>query len=345
MRIPSARCSPLLLLALIATLAVAGCRDTPLADDVIRLQLGTVAAPASLIARTSEEFARRINERLAPSVEVTVFGSSQLGNDEVMLQKLKLGTLDFSVPSTIMSSVVSEFGLFEMPYLVEDRDHMQRIGREIFWPRIAPIAEAEGYKIVGLWENGFRHITNNVRPITSPEDLSGIKLRTPRGRWRVRLFQSIGANPTPMPLSEVFVALQTGVIDGQENPLAHVATLKFNEVQEYLSLTSHVYSPAYLVAGLDRWNRLPEDIRAVFEEVAAQIQNFAYAESARMDTTLLNQLRDSGIEINEADRSRFLEASRPIYEEFAEAVDSGRELIEAARVLAGSGREPPASDP
>jgi tripartite ATP-independent transporter DctP family solute receptor len=323
------------LLGLFAALLI-GCGDA--SDGVLQLQIGTVNTPDSLINVTSAEFARRINERLAGRVEATVFGSSQLGGDEVMLQKLKLGTLDFAVPSTVMSSVIPEFGLFEMPYLVEDREHMKRIGDEIFWPKIAPLAEEEGYKILGLWENGFRHITNNVRPISAPEDLSGIKLRTPRGEWRVRLFQVFGANPTPMPLSEVFVALQTGVIDGQENPIAQVATHKFQEVQDYLSLTSHVYSPSYLVMGLDRWNRLPEDIRTVIEETAREIQDFAYAEAERMEAELLRGLEESDIQINQASRARFLDASRPIYDEFDQTVAGGADMIDTAEALAFSAR-------
>jgi TRAP-type C4-dicarboxylate transport system substrate-binding protein len=187
--------------------------------------------------------------------------------------------------------------------------------------------------MVGLWENGFRHFTNTVRPIGGPQDLRGIKLRTPRGDWRIRLFRSIGANPTPMPLSEVFVALQTGVIDGQENPVAHVASYRFNEVQEYLSLTGHLYSPAYLVAGVIGWNGLPEDVRAVIEEVAAGIQEFTYAESERSDTALIETLRESGIQINEADRDLFLEASRSIYTQFAQEVPAGARLLEAVESL------------
>jgi len=314
--------------ALLAAVFPSGCGGAD--GGVLALQIGTVNAPGSLIEVTSEEFARRVNARLEGQVEVTVFGSSQLGSDEIMLQKLKLGTLDFSVPSTVMSSEVPQFGFFEMPYLVDDREHMKRIGEEIFWPRIAPLAEARGYKILGLWDNGFRHITNNVRPISTPRDLAGIKLRTPRGEWRVRLFQVLGANPTPMPLSEVFVALQTGVIDGQENPIAQVASQRFQEVQRYLSLTSHVYSPSYLVAGLGRWNRLPEDIRQVIEETAREIQDFAYSEAERMDAELLDALRTSGIAINEADRAGFLEASRPIYEEFGRAVPGGSDMIATA---------------
>ena len=211
---------------------------------------------------------------------------------------------------------------------------MRRIAEQIFWPRIAPIAESEGYKILAVWENGFRHITNSRRPIRVPEDLAGVKLRTPRGTWRVKLFQVFGANPTPMPLSEVFVALQTGVIDGQENPIAQIASYKFEEVQRYLSLTGHVYSPSFLATGVDSWNRLPEDVRDAIEEEAVAVQEFAYAEAERMDAELLARLRTSGIEVNEADRSRFLDASRPIYEEFAATIEGGGEMIATAMRLA-----------
>jgi tripartite ATP-independent transporter DctP family solute receptor len=314
-------------------LFLSACAGDGSQSGLLELKIGTVNAPGSLVSNTAEEFVERVNKRLAGRVQVTSFGSSQLGTDEVMLQKLKLGTLDFSVPSTIMSSVVDEFGLFDVPYLIEDRDHMRRVGEEVFWPKIAPLVEAKGYKILGLWENGFRHITNNTRAIQGPEDLRGVKLRTPQGAWRVRLFQVFGANPTPMPLSEVFVALQTGVIDGQENPLVQVSSLRLHEVQQYLSLTNHLYSPCYLVTGLNRWNSLPEDIREEIERTAREIQEFAYAEAERMDSEILEFLRTTGIRINQADRARFLEASRPIYDEFGSAVAGGGEMIEAVIAL------------
>ncbi len=306
----------------------------PSEPGVLDIKIGAVSAPGSLISATAEEFARRVNERLAGRVNVTFFGSSQLGNDEVMLQKLKLGTMDFSVPSTIMSSTVDEFGLFEMPYLIKDRDHMRRVEEQIFWPTLAPAAEAKGYKVLALWENGFRHVTNNTRPVTVPADLEGVKLRTPRGQWRVKLFQTFGANPTPMPLSEVFVALQTGVIDGQENPLAQITSFKFEEVQTYLSLTSHVYSPAYLLTGLNHWNQIPSDVRQVLEETGKEMEEYVYAEAGILDQRLLDELRASGIEINEADHDSFFEASRPIYEEFGNSVIGGEEMIETAIRLA-----------
>ena len=164
--------------------------------------------------------------------------------------------------------------------------------------------------MLAVWENGFRHITNNVRPIVTPEDLAGIKLRTPSGEWRVKMFQAYGANPTPMSFSEVFTALQTGVVDGQENPLAQIYSAKFQEVQDYLSMTGHVYTPAYVLVGQNRWNSLPEDVRQILEETAKETQAFVYENGARLDTELLETIQaESDIEVNEADKDAFIAAS------------------------------------
>ena len=320
-------------LVLLCALVVATC-GSPAADGPLELTFGHVGAPGSLFARSAEEFAARANARLGEQARVVVYGSSQLGSDDVLLQKLKLGTVDLALPSTIMSSQIDEFGLFEMPYLVQDREHMRRIEGEIVWPTLAPLAEAAGYRILGVWENGFRHVTNNVRPINTPEDLAGIKLRTPRGIWRVKLFQRFGANPTPMPLSEVFIALQTGVMDGQENPLAQIYSSRLHEVQRYLSLTSHVYTPAYVTASATHFARLPEEVQRVLAEEARAVQMFVHEAGEEMDRDLLAQIEEAGVEVNRADRASFLEGSQAIYDEFSATVQNGRSLIERALPLA-----------
>ncbi|MDE0620522.1 MAG: TRAP transporter substrate-binding protein [Bryobacterales bacterium] len=302
------------------------------------LRLGHVASPGSLSAISAEEFAKRANQRLGDLGQVTVFGSSQLGDDETLLLKLKLGTVDFSVPSTIMSSAVASFGLFEMPYLVRDREHMRRIEQELVWPRLAPDAAARGYELLAVWENGFRHITNDTRPIEGPDDLRGIKLRTPRGRWRVRLFQTFGANPTPMSLSETFIALQTGVIDGQENPLSQIHSQKFHEVQKFLTLSSHVYTPAFLLAGRERWQSFPEPVREILSSTAREIQAFVYEQAESLDKSLLADLRLAGIAVNECDREQFLAAGQPLFEEFAREVPQGGEMVARALALAQAER-------
>jgi TRAP-type transport system periplasmic protein len=318
---------------LVAAILVGG---SAAAQAQTELRFGHVGNPGSLFEASANEFAERANAKLEEQgldYKVVAFGSSQLGTDEELMQKLRLGTVDFALPSTVMSSSVDAFGVFEMPYLVKDRGHMGRIEQEVFWPTLAPLAEEQGYEILAVWENGFRHITNNVRPIETPEDLQGIKLRVPSGKWRVKMFQAYGANPTPMAFSEVFTALQTGVIDGQENPFAQIWSAKFQEVQDYLSLTGHVYTPAYVTAGKQKFESLPPEVQQVLEETAKESQAFVYETAAAMEGDLLTRLEEGGIQVNEADKDAFIAASQPIYDEFSSEVDGGKELIDKALSL------------
>ena len=326
------RLFPMAGLTALAVLA-AGCGDGS-SGGPVELSFGHVGAPGSLFALTAEEFAARVNARLDGEAEVVVYGSSQLGGDDILLQKLKLGTVDIALPSSIMSSRIDEFGLFEMPYLVQNRDHMALIEEEIVWPELVPLAEDAGYRIIAVWENGFRHVTNNVRPVRVPDDLDGIKLRTPRGTWRVKLFQQFGANPVPMALSEVLLALRTGVVDGQENPLAQIRSSKLDEVQQYLSLTEHVYTPAYVTVSPDHWPKLPESVRTVVEEEARALREFVYDTAKRLDRELLAELADSEIAVNRTNRSAFEGVSQAVYDAFGADVAAGKDLIERALMLA-----------
>ena len=299
----------------------------------LEIKLGHVGEPGSLFQKSADEFAKRANAKLAGKAKIIAYGSSQLGGDKEMLQKVKLGTLDMALPSTVMSSEVDLFGIFEMPYIVKDRQHMARIEKEIFWPKLEPEAEKKGLKVIAVWENGYRHITNNKRPIKMPVDLQGIKLRVPEGKWRVKMFQAYGANPSPMKFSELFTALQTGVMDGEENPFTQIYSAKLQEVQKYLSLSGHVYTPAYLTVGTTHWNTLPADVRKVLEEVAKDTQAFVYENAARDDSELLGKLKQAGMQVNEVDQNAFVAASKPIYEEFGKEVAGAKELIDRAVAL------------
>ena len=298
------------------------------------LKFGHVGNPGSLFEASAEEFAKNANARLGDRAEVQTFGSSQLGKDKELLQKLKLGQITFALPSSIMSSVADEFGVFEMPYIVQSREHMKAIQAEIGESVFNAAAERNGYKILSYFENGFRHITNNIRPVNIPEDLKGIKLRTPNGEWRVKMFQLYGANPTPMAFSEVFTALKTGVIDGQENPYAQIWSAKFQEVQKYLSITGHVYTPAYVLTSSKGFAKLPEDIQSDLMAAAAESQEAVYEMAAQLETDLLENLKNAGVAVNEADKEAFIAASKPIYDEFASTVDGGAELIAKVQALA-----------
>jgi tripartite ATP-independent transporter DctP family solute receptor len=315
---------------LAASLALALSAVTASAQTEIKF--GHVGSPGSLFDLSATEFAKRANAKLGAKAKVVVYGSSQLGGDGAMMKKLKLGTIDLALPSTVMSSTVPVFGLFEMPYLVKDRAQMAKIRDQVVNPIMVPQAEKAGYHIIGIWENGFRQITNNKRPIVKPEDLEGLKLRVPGGTWRVKMFKAYGANPSPMPLSEVFVALQTGVMDAEENPLAQIYPSRFYEVQKYLSMTGHVYTPAYVTAGAS-WSRLPPDVQKILKDTAVEMEPVVYKIAADLDTELYKKLKDKGMQINDADKDAFIKASKPIYEEFAKSVPGGKDLIDKSLAL------------
>jgi len=317
-------------LAALGTCALFGATS---AQAQTEIKLGHVGAPGSLFAKSSEEFARIANAKLGGKAKVVVFGSSQLGSDKDMIQKLKLGTIDLALPSSVMSSEVDLFGIFEMPYLVANRAHMAKIEQAIVWPTLAPAAEKKGLHIVGVWENGYRHITNNKRPIHKPDDLQGIKLRTPKGKWRVKMFQGYGANPTPMAFSELFTALQTGVMDGQENPFTQIYSAKLHEVQKYLSLSGHVYTPAYLTAGSRKWASYSPEVQKALTEAARETQAFVYKTAQADEGDLLAKIKAAGVAVNETDSAAFVSASAGIYKEFGDAVAGSAALIAKAQSL------------
>jgi len=321
-----------------ALVIVAGACAALVAPSVFaqtEIKLGHVGEPGSLFQKSADEFAKRANAKLGGKAKVIVYGSSQLGGDKEMIQKLKLGTLDMALPSTVMSSEVDIAGLFEMPYIVKDRAHMGRIEKDIFWPTIEPAIEKKGLTVLALWENGFRQITNNKRPIKVPGDLAGIKLRVPEGKWRVKMFQTYGANPSPMKFSELFTALQTGVMDGEENPLTQIYSAKLQEVQKYLSMSGHVYTPAYLTVGTTHWNALPADVRKVLADTAKETQAFVYETAAHDEQELLGKLKQAGMQVNDVDKDAFVSASKSIYEEFGKEVQGGKAAIDRANALRG----------
>ena len=210
---------------------------------------------------------------------------------------------------------------------------MGRIEKEIFWPTIEPEVEKKGLRVLAIWENGVRHITNNKRPIKVPADLQGIKLRVPEGKWRVKMFQAYGANPSPMKFSELFTALQTGVMDGEENPFTQIYSAKLQEVQKYLSLSGHVYTPAYLTVGIRKYESLPADVRKILEDTAKETQAYVYQQAAKEDADLLAKLKAAGMQVNDVDQAAFVSASKSIYDEFGKEVPGAKELIDRAQAL------------
>ena len=302
--------------------------------NAVEVKFGHVGKPGSLFSASVDHFAKLANKRLGSKGKVTVFGSSQLGKDKQGMQKLKLGTVNMWLPSTVMASIQDEFGVFDMPFIIKDRKHMNLVEKLVLPGMFKNFEAKTGYKVIAVWENGFRHITNNKRAIDTPGDLKGIKLRTPKSKWRVKMFQSYGANPTPMAFSEVFTALKTGTMDGQENPYAQIASAKFQEVQKYLSITGHVYTPAYVTVHTSTWNKLPADVRKILEQSAKDTQKFVYKEAASLEKSLLGVIKKAGVKVNTANKDAFIKASKGIYDQFASEVPTGGALVKKVSSLA-----------
>lgn len=297
------------------------------------LKVATSAQVGSLQYNTTQYFTDYANQQFDKAgidYNLKFFGAAQLGKDKDVQQKLKLGTIDLALLTSTLPTHVSEMALFELPFLVSDRNHVAKIEEQVFWPYIAPAAEKKGYKVIGFWENGFRNITNSKRPINEPSDLAGLKVRTPNSSWRVKMFKNWGANPTPMGFSEVFIGLQTGVIDGQENPYTNIYAAKLQEVQGYLSVTNHVYTPAYLTAGARHYGKHPEEVREILEQSAKAAQQWGYEQASQLETELQQKLVDGGMKLNVANRQAFVDASGPIYDDFKANVNNGDVMLEKA---------------
>ena len=294
-----------------------------------------ISAPTgSLQHQTSEEFVRIANERLGELAQVKLFPDAQLGDDKDVMQKIRFGTVHITLPSSTMPEVDSRFAVFDLPFMLRDRGHVARVEKTIFADVLVPAAAEKGYRPLAIWENGFRQITNNSRPINTPADLEGLKIRTPNSSWRVAMFREYGANPTPMPFSELFVALQTGVVDGQENPLVNISAGKLNEVQTYLSMTGHVYSPAYPTMGLEIFENFDPAVQDILVQAASEAGDWSRKQGESSDEELVSTLVEAGMEMNVADKEAFVAASSGVYEKFADEVEGGAALIEQMQALA-----------
>lgn len=322
---------------LAAGVGAAGCGAG--GDGMTVMRVGHIGFAGSPFDHGTARFEKLVEARFPGRVDVQVFGAAQLGEDREMLDGLRLGTLQMHVPSSVLHSVAPEFALFDLPFLIRDRDHFRRIEASGIGDRLRQaLREDHGLVLLAFWENGFRVITNNVRPVVTPADLAGIRLRTPKDPERVRLFEALGASPASMSFSEVFSALRQGVVDGQENPLAQLTAARFHEVQQYLSVSNHVYTPAYPLVPARWFDALPPDLReglvAAAEETGEWLRVFLEEEDERLLALVGEQL-----EVNEVDREAFAAAAAPVFDHYRERF--GGEWIETVRTL----EETPAGSP
>jgi tripartite ATP-independent transporter DctP family solute receptor len=297
------------------------------AAQTINLKLGHAVAPEHPYHLGAMKFAELVAQKTGNKVKIDVYPSTQLGNERDMVEGLQLGTIDLVVTSTgPLGGFVPKMFVVDLPFLFRDREHAYKvldgpIGRELL-----EAFAGKGIKGLAFWENGFRQITNNVRPIEKPEDLKGIKVRTMENKVHLAAFRAFGASPTPMAWSEVYTALQQKTIDGQENPVAIIYTQKIYEVQKYLTLTGHFYSPTPLLMSLKVFNGLPKDIQKIMLDTALECA--AYERNLLRDSEAkqLAEVKAKGIQVTVPNKKPFQDAAASVYKEFKDQF--GQEMID-----------------
>jgi tripartite ATP-independent transporter DctP family solute receptor len=280
------------------------------------LKLGHIAEPSNPYGQGADHFAQLVKEKSKGDIEIQVFPSSQLGTHKELIEGLIYGTVDMMLAGTAeLGTFQPEVGLFDMPFLFKDRvgayKALDTVGMELGKP-----LEVKGIKLLGYMENGVRHMTNNVRPIKTPADVKGLKIRVQNNKTYIELIKALGGSPTPMALAELYSAMQAGVVDGQENPSAHIYTKRFYEVQKYASLTGHSYAAEPVLVSVAAWKKLTPAQQAIIQEAVTESIAWQRKLSESEDTGFWDKIKATGkMEVIEVDKQAFQEATEVCYKD------------------------------
>jgi tripartite ATP-independent transporter DctP family solute receptor len=279
----------------------------------VKLSLGHGAAPGNPRHEASVRFADVLKQKSGGRIEVTVSPSAQLGDDAAMVTALRTGALDMSANSQgAVSGVVPEYSAFGMPFLFSSLGQAWKLLDGPLGQELAQKTLDKGMVVLGYWDNGIRHMSNSKKPILKPEDLKGMKMRTPPDPVTVDIMQSLGAEAQQIKFAELYVALQQGVVDGQENPLMNIHASKLYEVQKFISLTGHKYEMTPFLMSKRTWDRLSEGDRKLVREAAAEATALQRKLSQESDDKLIAELKKLGVRVDVADKAAFEKATAKV---------------------------------
>ena len=295
------------------------------------LKVGAMHSQQHSFTRALEQFGRSLEARTAGRFRVKVYSGGQLGSEKVLQEMLTIGTAEMTVTG-VLNTYEPLFALFEMPYLYRDREHIMKVNAGPVMEEVAASLPARGLRLIGFYENGFRHITNSERPIRRPSDLVGLKIRTPENQAQIETFRALRADPVSMPFPELYSALLLGTVQGQENPLQNIWSGRLHEVQDHIAMTAHIYNSAYVLVSERFWKTLSEDDRRIFRECVVQSSRWQLAHMEQLDVELEEKLRQKGMEFTYPDRAAFEAACKPAYEVvFKRFGPQAREIVNRIR--------------
>ncbi len=297
------------------------------------LKMATVTPDHHAYTKGAQEFARLVEEGTNGEVMIKVFGGGQLGKGErELLEGLQLGTIDLAVTATgPFSNFSADMGVVDLPFLFTSNEHVDKVLDGPIGRSLLDGLEKANIKGLAFYENGFRNFTNSKRSLTRPQDFDGLKFRTMENPVHLASVRQLGAQAVPMSWGEVYTSLQTGVIDGQENPVAIVYAFKLSEVQKYLSLTGHFYSPAPVSMSLKKFKSLKPEHQKVLLDAA--LKSAAYERKLIRDNEAkqLASLKEQGMVVSEVDKDIFVKAMAPVYEQFGKKYPGWQAVLKQIR--------------
>ncbi len=244
-------------------------------------------------------FKKYVEENTKGNVKVALYYNSQLGGERESVEQVKSGSLEMATASAgPLTTFNNKFMVLDIPFAFDSYEIAWGVLDGPMGQKLLNSSENIGLKGLAYLENGYRHVTNNVRPINGPDDLKGIKIRTMEAPMHMENFKVLGANPTPVPWTELYLTMQQRIVDGQENPLANIWEVKMYEVQKYTSLTGHIYDPMPLVANLAWFNKLPKDYQSIIKEGAVLAQNYSRFVNKAREDAIVEKLTAKGMEVN-----------------------------------------------
>lgn len=291
--------------------------------STVTLRLGHLANEDHMWNKAVELFADEVFERTDGAVKVEVYPNEILGTEREILEGIRLGTTaDMTITGETLGNWAPKVSILGAMYLFRDNDHIEAIANGPIGEEIEQdILERANMRVLTWFGRLPRHLTSN-KPILTPEDARGLKLRVPNVPFFIRGWQAIGANPSPMAFSEVFTALQQGVMDGQENPLDLIESANFYEVQDYVNLTGHIRQWIYLVIGENQYQRLTDEQKVAIQEAADVAHVFHQDLMAKEEAELQRRLEANGMTFVEVDEAAFREkAESVVYDHFPDLVD------------------------
>lgn len=297
------------------------------ADTTIRV--ASVTGPSHHHNIALRWFAEQVAARDA-GLNIEVLDGAQLGGERDYIEGMMLGSIQMAQVSTApVAAFIPEFDLFSLPYLIRDTDHFKAVVSGPVGEKFDELTEARGLKILAWFDNGYRNVFNKVRPVVTPEDMSGLKIRVMESPLMVDTVNAMGGSATPMSYSELYTALEQGVLDGGENATGNVLNDRFYEVTGYLSMTQHFRPPGIVAISLGTWNGLTGEQQDVLIEESARLQDYEIELTAEVGEKALEELQAKGMEVNEADTDAFRARMEPVYDDFK--ARHGAELLDAVQ--------------